>query len=434
MKRSISLILSLCLLLCLCACGGTPKSAEEPTAAASAEEPAAAASPAESTPPAEEIPMDTGSRILQNCSGSPSSAFFTQYAPSDITAITFLDKPDRIAGVSGVDVSRDSDHSVFACVIEEGDSVHLYLYGSGGILAPEDCNCLFTDYVNLESIDFGGCFDTSAVTSMNGMFLNCRKLESVDLSCFDTSAVRDMSFLFAGCTSLKDVNLSSFDTGNVQSMAYMFDGAESLTNVDIPNLNTVSLVETQDFMGAGCTLNGQPWKSLLPAELVSSPLHDGTVFTQSPDTLVSSIVDRLAAEFDIYYELSSKQPYENNGVIYTLVPTDENTVERSELEFFLIPGENADTTYAMMVISRESAFQGDNLSIGTLCEIYYALMGKTQEELQNNPPALTQVASSPALIMQTSMDSLIFKMAVFLDAVMVDYIPENHPSLQTSAE
>ena len=254
MKQVLSMILALCLTLSLCACGSAPKAAEEPTAAAS---------PVESTPPATEIPMDPGSRILQNCSGSPSSAFFTQYATSDITAITFLDSPDLIAGISGVDVSRDNDHSVFACVIEEGDSVHLYLYGSGGVVAPKDCNCLFTDYVNLESIDFGGCFDTSGVTSMNGMFLNCRKLETVDLSCFDTSAVQDMSFLFAGCTSLKEVNLSSFDTGNVQSMTQMFAGAEALTNVDIPNLSTESLEEAQDFMEAGCTLNGLPWKFTL---------------------------------------------------------------------------------------------------------------------------------------------------------------------------
>ena len=425
MKRVISLMLSLCLLLSLCACGSAPKTAEAPPAAVS---------PAESTSPAEEIPMDAGSRILLNCSGSPASAFFTQYAPSDITAITFLDKPDRIAGVSGVDVSQDSDHSVFACVIEEGDSVHLYLYGRGGVLAPENCNCLFTDYVNLESIDFGGCFDTSGVTSMNGMFLNCRKLETVDLSCFDTSAVQDMSFLFAGCTSLKEVNLSSFDTGNVQSMTQMFAGAEALTNVDIPNLSTEALVEAQDFMEADCTLNGQPWKSVLLADLVSTPLHDGTVFTQSPDTLVNSIVDRLAAEFDIYYELSIKQPYQEEGILYTLVPTGENTMERSDLEVFLIPGEDADTTYALMVISRQNMLQGDTLSVGTLFEIYYALLGRTQEELQTTPPPLAQVASSPAVIMETSMDSLIFRMAVFADAVIVDYIPENHPSLQTSAE
>ena len=425
MKQAISLILALCLMLPLCACGSAPKAAEESVAATS---------PAASAPPAEEIPMDTGSRILQNCCGSPSSAFFTQYAPSDITAITFLDKPDRIAGVSGVDVSQDGDHSVFACVIEEEDSVHLYLYGNGGVLAPEDCTCLFTDYVNLESIDFGGCFDTSGVTTMKGMFLNCRKLESVDLSCFDTSAVQDMSLLFAGCTSLKDVNLSSFDTRTVQSMASMFAGAEVLTNVDIPNLNTESLTETQDFMEASCTLNGQPWKSVLLADLVSTPLHDGTVFTQSPDTLVNSIIDRLAAEFDIFYELSTKQPYQDSGLIYTLVPTEENTTERSELELFLIPGEDTDTTYAMMVICRQNMLQGDTLSVGTLFEIYYALLGRTQEELHTDPPSLAQTASSPAVLLETSMDGLILKMAVFADAVMADYTPENHPSLQTPAE
>ena len=121
-------------------------------------------------------------------------------------------------------------------------------------------------------------------------------------------------------------------------------------------------------------------------------------------------------------------------MIYTLVPTEENTTERSELELFLIPGEDTDTTYAMMVICRQNMLQGDTLSVGTLFEIYYALLGRTQEELHTDPPSLAQTASSPAVLLETSMDGLILKMAVFADAVMADYTPENHPSLQTPAE
>ena len=40
-------------------------------------------------------------------------------------------------------------------------------------------------------------FDTSQVTSMSNMFLNCKNLEGLDLSNFNTSHVTDMSNMFS---------------------------------------------------------------------------------------------------------------------------------------------------------------------------------------------------------------------------------------------
>lgn len=420
MKRLTSLLLAFCLILSLCACGGNTGATTEPEQNVPATE-----TTVPTTEPAETIPQETGTRILRNCSDSPYNAFYTSHAPSTITSITFLDKIDPIVGINGTHVSQDNDRSVFACVVEEGEEKHLYLYGKGGIRAPEDCSHLFAEYVNLKYIDFADCFDTSNVTNMQGMFMNCKSLETLDLGCFDTSSVQDMSFMFSGCSSLQDVNLNSFDTHNVQFMDHMFYGADTLSNVDIPDLDVERLADIKDFMSGNCTLNGQPWKSTQSSGDPSVPLHDGTVFTQGPDELIASILDRLETQFDIYYDLSTKQEPQEHVAVYTLIPSGENLYNRPDLEFTMIAGKDSDTVASILLNTQQNAITGNQLSISTVFEVYYALLGKNQQELIQNPPPLTQVASSPALIMNTAQDGLCFSALIFLDTVMIDLTPEN---------
>ena len=67
-------------------------------------------------------------------------------------------------------------------------------------------------------------FDSSKVTSINGMFEGCFSLESIDLSNFDTSKVTDMNSMFYACSSLKSIDLSNFNTSKVNNMRSMFSG------------------------------------------------------------------------------------------------------------------------------------------------------------------------------------------------------------------
>ena len=85
-----------------------------------------------------------------------------------------------------------------------------------GTVLPSDCSKLFDSestldlitgkYVakfwkNLQSIDLSKC-DTSNVTNMSEMFIECRALTSLDVSSFDTSNVTDMSGMFDSCKAL----------------------------------------------------------------------------------------------------------------------------------------------------------------------------------------------------------------------------------------
>ena len=420
MKKAISLILAFALLLSLYGCGQaetTPAEAPAGTAA-----PSETAVPETTAAPTEET-VPTGNRILRNCSDSPFNAFGTPYAPSEITFIQFVDSHEAIAGISGNDASRDNDHSVFACVVETGEDKILYLYGKGGIKAPEDCSQMFAEYTNLKNISFGNCFDTSNVTNMSGMFQNCSSLEAVDLSGFDTSAVKDMSYMFSGCTSLIAVKASNFETGNLQFANHMFYGAEKLTQVDIPNLDTGRVVDCEEFMPAGGMVNGQPWKQLFTTVDASTPLYGELFFTQDSKELVDSIISRLATEFDIFYEITLIQPTET-GEGYTLVPTAENTKERSELEIRTTPVKGGEDIQVVMVISNESAITEDGkVSFSTVMEIYYALMGKTKQEMIDNPPKLSVVNDAPT-IMEARLNGLVCDIMFSTDAVMLSFVPE----------
>ena len=55
---------------------------------------------------------------------------------------------------------------------------------------------------------------------MGGMFYDCSKLTSLDVSGFDTSKVKRMGFMFNNCNSLKNIDLRSFDTSSLDGETY----------------------------------------------------------------------------------------------------------------------------------------------------------------------------------------------------------------------
>ena len=66
-------------------------------------------------------------------------------------------------------------------------------------------------------------FDTSKVTSMEGMFAGCCELENLDLSSFDTSNVWNMKTMFEGCKNLKTIYAGEgWSTSKVKDSEDMF--------------------------------------------------------------------------------------------------------------------------------------------------------------------------------------------------------------------
>lgn len=134
---------------------------------------------------------------------------------------------------------------------------------------PNVWDCLFasTSWEGLfcDSDGYGGRFndrqnnpvtvigaDSSHVTDMGSMFMDCTGLVAVNL--FDTGSVTDMGEMFSNCTGI--TGLPSFDTRNVQDFGGFCNGCHSL--VHAPTIDTSSAIDISE-MFYGCTsLNEVP--------------------------------------------------------------------------------------------------------------------------------------------------------------------------------
>ena len=88
--------------------------------------------------------------------------------------------------------------------------------------------------------------NTTNVTSMERMFINCGTITNVTL--FDTSNVLNMAGMFQNCTNLTTIPL--FDTSNVLNMASMFQNCTNLTTIPLFDTSKVSIII---FMLYNCT-------------------------------------------------------------------------------------------------------------------------------------------------------------------------------------
>ena len=61
---------------------------------------------------------------------------------------------------------------------------------------------MFANMINLTTIEGLTNLNTQNVTDMYGLFYNCQKLESLDLSNFNTENVTEMEQMFTNCFSL----------------------------------------------------------------------------------------------------------------------------------------------------------------------------------------------------------------------------------------
>ena len=108
-----------------------------------------------------------------------------------------------------------------------------YYYG-GRIDLVGSCQELFNDCKYFTTIDLSGFGITNKVKNMKSMFQGCQGLDNLVFRSdnIDTSEVTDMSFMFINCRNLAELDLSLFNTAKVQTMQKMFmqcTGLETLT-------------------------------------------------------------------------------------------------------------------------------------------------------------------------------------------------------------
>lgn len=109
---------------------------------------------------------------------------------------------------------------------------------------------MFSGDKNLTTITFGNNFTAEKVQNMASTFINCSKLETLDLSRFHAIALSTMRYTFGGCKALTNINFgNNFDGRNITTMDYAFLNDSSLTKLDFSSFNTQSL-SSIDYMAA----------------------------------------------------------------------------------------------------------------------------------------------------------------------------------------
>lgn len=108
-------------------------------------------------------------------------------------------------------------------------------------------NLMFAGCANLTEIKGIENLNVSKCTSFDSLFLNCSSLTSLDLSSWDTSQAGNMSYMFYNCSSLTSLDLSNFNTEKVTNMQNMFQNCYSLTSLDVSNFNTEKVTSMQSM-------------------------------------------------------------------------------------------------------------------------------------------------------------------------------------------
>lgn len=110
----------------------------------------------------------------------------------------------------------------------------------------------FGNAFSLKSITGLEYLNTSKMTTMECMFMDCPNITELDLSHFETSLVTSMNNMFYGFPGTT-LDLSTFDTSNVTDMGFMFGRSENLTTIYVSDKWSVANVTSADAMFEECT-------------------------------------------------------------------------------------------------------------------------------------------------------------------------------------
>lgn len=112
------------------------------------------------------------------------------------------------------------------------EDTKLFIKGTeNGIVANANSKNMFADFTNLKVVNGFENIDKSNIMTIEGMFKNCSKLVSVNLSSFSGVRPVNMANVFSGCNSLTEIDLSYLDLTVAKQYMNVFKNCTSLTSV-----------------------------------------------------------------------------------------------------------------------------------------------------------------------------------------------------------
>ena len=219
---------------------------------------------------------------------------------------------------------------------------------------------MFANDWRIESIVFGAHFDTSNVTDMSDMFLECGGFKSLDLSGFDTSNVTDMSGMFRGCSGLTAIDLSGFDTSNVTNLSDLFFNCTKLISVKFGNTFDTSKVTKMGGMFVGCrSLPSVTFPECFDTSNVTTMerMFDGCL----------ALTDPGVSRFDTSKVTTFKSMFEGCGSLTALDVSNFSTESATNLSYmFAGPGGTGAYTFSHL----KSITFGDQFTVKNATSLY----------------------------------------------------------------
>ncbi len=194
-------------------------------------------------------------KMWKAISGLPKKSTTLKFVKGNDEALKGLEELSK-SGIQDVNLNSGE-----IGVYQSTDGTTIYIApmdGSRNVMyAPEDSSWLLCgSYLglsnSLQTIYFDN-LDTSRVTDMASMFMNCYALTSLNLDGLDTSNVTRMASMFANCKALTSLDLSKLNTRNVTTMNSMFYYCKALTSLDLSNLDTSKVADCgMNYMFTKC--------------------------------------------------------------------------------------------------------------------------------------------------------------------------------------
>ena len=151
----------------------------------------------------------------------------------------------------------------------------------------------FRDYNKMDLDYETSNIDTSNITDMNYMFLNCKKLTSLDLSNFNTSNVTYMYSMFNGCSNLTSLDLSNFNISDVTNISSMFLNCKNLTSLDLSKFNTSNVTDMHSIFNDCSNLTYLDIRNFDFTKVIS----DSNMFNKVPSNCEIIVKDDIAKKW-----------------------------------------------------------------------------------------------------------------------------------------
>lgn len=169
---------------------------------------------------------------------------------------TLLDKSSVYSGIHVGNALKDKIY-----LFEKDNKAYILSANEKNIYANPDSCRMFKNCGELKAVEFTNFNTTYHPTDSTRykftyFFLDCEKLETVDISGFDFTYTTHLDGFFSGCNILSDITFPGTDVdgmyNRVQTTCVMFDNCHALKTLDLSFFNSnQSLVDTSG-MFSGC--------------------------------------------------------------------------------------------------------------------------------------------------------------------------------------